>query len=217
MTTGLREKNSERRRQMILEGAIAIIAKEGLDALSMRILSTKVGLSVTTLYNLYGDRDSIVKAVLYRVLDEMGKAISEDEPAVDPVEECLRVMKCITDYFIKRRVIITHIARGVSARTGPFTGDHVDTKARSMKLLAPSFAKVIETGPLKGRLATETLTSIVFTNLESEAEEWADGLLSDKQFEQKIQLVTLLAIHAAVPRKMDSSVKNKICLLESHI
>ena len=60
---GLRERNVEARRQRILQAARVLLAQGGLGALSMRKLAEEASLSVNTLYNLWGTREEILRAV----------------------------------------------------------------------------------------------------------------------------------------------------------
>ena len=214
---GLREQNIERRKQLILDGAMTIIMKDGLDALSMRGLAAEVGLAVATLYNLYGDRDTIVRAVLHQVFLELEEAIAPEEKITDPVERCVRTIKRITGYFIDKRIIITQIARGVTGRSVPFSEDHIDIKKRSASLLTPAISKVIEAGPLTGQVSADTLASIVYAIIESEAEDWSRGALDDAQFELKVQLGALIAIHAAVSKARRGAIEEEIGSIEKRI
>ena len=59
-----RESNVAARRQRILESARTLLAKDGRDGLSMRKLAKEADLSVTTLYNLVGSREDILRALI---------------------------------------------------------------------------------------------------------------------------------------------------------
>ena len=77
----LREINVEARRRRILDAARSLIAKGGMAALSMRKLATEAGLSVTTLYNLYGVRDEILHALIDDAVDRaVGRGVQFFRP-----------------------------------------------------------------------------------------------------------------------------------------
>ena len=59
-----RESNVAARRQRILESARTLLAGSGQDGLSMRKLAREADLSVTTLYNLVGSREDILRALI---------------------------------------------------------------------------------------------------------------------------------------------------------
>ena len=79
----LREINVEARRRRILDAARSLIAKGGMAALSMRKLATEAGLSVTTLYNLYGVRDEILHALIDDAVDRIEPVLDAEAPIVD--------------------------------------------------------------------------------------------------------------------------------------
>ena len=88
----LREVNIEARRQRILEAARALIAAGGMQALSMRKLAAKAGLSVTTLYNLYGVRHEILHALVDDAVDRIVELLDAEAPLADPLERCRAVI-----------------------------------------------------------------------------------------------------------------------------
>lgn len=82
----LRERNKAERRTRIVDGAVELLSEGGLDALTMRALSERASVSVPTIYNLIGDRDHILLAVV----DRSG-AIFDAEIATltaDPIDRC---------------------------------------------------------------------------------------------------------------------------------
>ncbi|CAB4886096.1 unannotated protein [freshwater metagenome] len=65
-----------------------MIHEGGLDALSMRALAQRVGVSVTTLYNLFDTREAIVRAALDQVLAELVPLVSSLKPTTDLGQLC---------------------------------------------------------------------------------------------------------------------------------
>ena len=61
----LRDRLREQTQIAILEAAEAVLAEEGLALARIDAIATRAGVSVGTLYNHFGDRDGIIKAVLH--------------------------------------------------------------------------------------------------------------------------------------------------------
>ena len=76
----LRELNCEARRQRILAAARTLIARGGIPALSMRKLAQEAGVSVTTLYNLFGVRDDILSALVHDAIDRIDQILQREAP-----------------------------------------------------------------------------------------------------------------------------------------
>ena len=68
--------------QNILAAARVMIDEGGLENLSMRALAEKVGVSVTTLYNLFDTREAIVRAALDQVLAEITPIVGSLQPSM---------------------------------------------------------------------------------------------------------------------------------------
>ena len=96
----LREINVEARRRRILDAARSLSAICGMAALSMRKLATEAGLSVTTLYNLYGVRDEILHALIDDAVDRIEPVLDAEAPIVDePLERCRAIITVSVAHF----------------------------------------------------------------------------------------------------------------------
>ncbi|MEM6488211.1 MAG: TetR-like C-terminal domain-containing protein [Pseudomonadota bacterium] len=73
--------NSTDLKERLTVEAEAIVAAEGLEALSARRLAGAGGCSVGTLYNLFGHLDGVVRAVNRRTMTRLGRTLEE---ALDP-------------------------------------------------------------------------------------------------------------------------------------
>jgi AcrR family transcriptional regulator len=80
---GARPKVRDRNRRRVLDAARELVAASGLDALSMRTLAERAGVSATTLYNLFGTKDGIIRALatdILGVIDDACEHIVDDDP-----------------------------------------------------------------------------------------------------------------------------------------
>lgn len=80
-----RPKVRERNRRRVLDAAHHLVASGGLDNLSMRALADAAGVSATTLYNLFGTKDGIVRALATDILGVIDAGFDHivDDDAID--------------------------------------------------------------------------------------------------------------------------------------
>jgi len=63
-----RSKNMAKRREAILREARVLIADEGFEALKIRDLAARAGLTVPTIYNLVGGKNEILTVIIDEML-----------------------------------------------------------------------------------------------------------------------------------------------------
>ena len=85
--TTLRSLNIQARRRHIIEAARKLIATGGPPALWMRKLGAVTGLSVTTLYHLFGNSHGILSALIDDTFDRVDKALESEANREDPLEQ----------------------------------------------------------------------------------------------------------------------------------
>lgn len=86
----------DRNRRRILADTRAYIERDGIDAMSMRIVADQAGVSVRTLYNLFGDRNGLIRALVQDSLDDVSVAV-DDIAATDPLERIWEVVGTAVD------------------------------------------------------------------------------------------------------------------------
>jgi TetR/AcrR family transcriptional regulator, tetracycline repressor protein len=64
----------------ILDAAIEILREQGLDAVSMRSVSTRLGVSPVPLYSRIGNKDALLDAVAERLLHDLAPLATDNEP-----------------------------------------------------------------------------------------------------------------------------------------
>ena len=69
----------ELRADEIVDAAVEIFQEGGLDAVSMRSVSTRLGVSPVPLYSRIGNRDALVDAIADRILEDLAPASTDDE------------------------------------------------------------------------------------------------------------------------------------------
>jgi AcrR family transcriptional regulator len=63
----------------ILEEAARIVDEEGVDALSMRVLAARLGAHAPSLYRYFPDKESLVRAVSTKFLDELAEEVGRHD------------------------------------------------------------------------------------------------------------------------------------------
>ena len=69
----------ELRADEIVDAAVEIFQEGGLDAVSMRSVSTRLGVSPVPLCSRIGNRDALVDAIADRILEDLAPASTDDE------------------------------------------------------------------------------------------------------------------------------------------
>jgi len=69
----------------ILDAARSLVERDGLDGLSMRRLAGEADVSVRTIYNLFDDKDGLLRALVRESFDAMDAAVG-DLDAHDPID-----------------------------------------------------------------------------------------------------------------------------------
>jgi AcrR family transcriptional regulator len=80
----LREIGKQQRRDAVLLAARALVIEGGADALTMRALAARAGVSVPTVYGLIGGRDAVIAAMLERGGEQFDASLADhhDDPVV---------------------------------------------------------------------------------------------------------------------------------------
>ncbi len=90
----LRQRFREQARAEVLEAALRVFAREGVGDARIDVIAAEAGVSVGTVYNLFGDRAGLVAAVLDRGREEfieLVRGFFEDSEG-SPFEQRLRGM-----------------------------------------------------------------------------------------------------------------------------
>ena len=184
-TPTLREVNIEGRRQRILEAARSLIAAGGMPALSMRKLAAEAGLSVTTLYNLYGVRDEILQAVIEDAVDRIVLILDAEAPLEDPLERCRAVITVSVAHLAENEAIYRPMVvadyEGVSG--GPYADRRLAHRAAGMQ--REGIEQAIALGLLHPTLDPERLAEQIYHGYDLASGQWAYGLLDAAGFEAR--------------------------------
>ncbi len=82
----------ERMRQRILETALDIIVQEGFNNLSIRKIAARLGVTATTIYNYYANKDELNLMIRVRGFQMLYAMMTAPDIPAEPVEDRLRAM-----------------------------------------------------------------------------------------------------------------------------
>ncbi|MEM9041997.1 MAG: TetR/AcrR family transcriptional regulator, partial [Actinomycetota bacterium] len=79
------QRRQAQTRQAVLDAVGALIAAEGVEALSVRRLAERAGVAVATLYNQFGDRQGILVSFVENGLDQLEGEL-DAAPPQEPID-----------------------------------------------------------------------------------------------------------------------------------
>src|ERR1700744_3622120 len=104
-------------RQEIVRAAIELVGSEGMPALSVRVLATRLGVSPMSLYNHVADRQDLEVGMLDEVVGAIDASVADGTPPERLVERFTR----LHDHFAQHIWAIHLLERGDLVPTASFT------------------------------------------------------------------------------------------------
>ncbi|TFH24641.1 MAG: TetR/AcrR family transcriptional regulator [Myxococcales bacterium] len=181
----LRAINVGARRRRILEAAGELIAREGMDALSMRKLAREAGFSVTTLYNLFGSRDDIVCALVHDLVDRIDRILDVEAPLDDPIERCRAVITVSIAYILEHESLCRPMFVALYAGLSAPPSDRFGMPERAAGMQRVAIEAAVERGLLRDVLAPDVLGSQIYHGYDMACSLWARGLIDTAEFEAR--------------------------------
>lgn len=90
-------------REKILDEALSLISEKGFQSFSMRKLASRLGMSATSIYNYYSNKDDLYLMVLTRGFDMLFKMLSEIyETPCDPGLKVGKMVEAYIDFGIRK-------------------------------------------------------------------------------------------------------------------
>jgi AcrR family transcriptional regulator len=74
-------------REQVLAAALRILAAEGVAALTARRLAAEAGTSPAAVYELFGDKAGVVRALFFAGFAQLGAALGAPDTEADPLEQ----------------------------------------------------------------------------------------------------------------------------------
>lgn len=106
------QRRRERMRRLLIEAAMRLFARQGVDATTIDEIVDVAGVAKGTFYNYFPDRAEIARAVASSVRHEMNAAVAEiNEGIEDPAERVSRGVKLYLAFAIRNPVRARILAR----------------------------------------------------------------------------------------------------------
>jgi AcrR family transcriptional regulator len=143
-------------RQALVDAAISVVSRQGVDGASLRAICARVGVQLPTLYHFFGDKRGLLDAVLAASLERY-LAHKRALPATgDPRADLRRGWDLHVGFALENPAIYPLM---FPLRAGPAP----EAARRSLELLRAGFDTLAEAGALRpgvtAELATRTLSA----------------------------------------------------------
>jgi AcrR family transcriptional regulator len=169
-----------------------MVDADGVDELSMRRLADEADVSVRTIYNIFGDKQGVVTALVERCFDLMDAAIAES-PATDPIERVWETVSVSVDANCQ------HMPRSIVAAvvTDPLLNAEVAPRWRGRPLVLEAIESAVHAGSLRSDVTAVRLVEHAGPTHAHRLRQWAFGDIDDSQLRAGVLYaydLTLLAV-----------------------
>ncbi len=212
--SSLRERNVEGRRQQILQAARLLLSRGGIGALSMRKLAEEAQLSVNTLYNLWGTREEILRALTLDAQDRIEASLPLETSPEDPIAYCRTLVQatirelCQQHEFF-RPMILAWLEGAIAGKPTP-----VEPMEHSIHMLS----QIIQTARKNDLLECPMKPEQVAWQIQHDAQfasiQWALGRIDDAHFEARALYGVNLAFLGIVREERRDEIRSKLKGLE---
>ena len=150
-----RSREKAGRRNAILKAAKSLIARYGVEGMSMNQLAESTELNKATLYLYFEDKDDLVDAVVYEGLVFLEKEHQEaDRPALSGFDKVTNLVRTTFAFYKKQPVYfyaLNHQERrkAVDRRDTPFAAKGDEVAARIFERIAAGLRQGIKEGSIR--------------------------------------------------------------------
>lgn len=154
-------------------------------ALTMRKLAREAGLSVTTLYNLFGVREDILQALVMDAIDQMDLVLEREAPLDDPIERCRAIIVVSVRHMAEKAAIFRPMV--IAAHQALLEGGDSlrEVTRRAVRMQSRAIQAAIDQGLLQSLLDPRQLGHQIYHGYELASIQWAVGLLDSAGFEAR--------------------------------
>jgi AcrR family transcriptional regulator len=189
---GLREENTERRRERILAVARELVARDGMSGWPMRKLARAAHVSVPTLYNLFGSKEDIRRAMCAGFFDDLDRGL-EGKSLERPLEQSLAFVTEAVDHVVDRAALTRPVLLAQEHGRG---GERLTTPLAIERQRA-AIQAAMDQGDLHGDLRADLLAAQAHEGFLRAALLWARGDLDAAGFRDKAMYSACVCLLAA--------------------
>lgn len=192
---GMRAHNMQKRRARILGVARGLLARGGFDAMNLRELARLADVTVPTIYNLIGNKEELIVALMGEALAEIESRIETVADAA-PLERAVAVVTASTALFAEDEDFYrpAFLAVEYLEQSGPHHDKVARLYAWGRRFIDEGLAACRAAGLLRGEVPGAVAGDLVFRSYRANCRAWAAGQYTLAEFER----LTLLDIHLAL-------------------
>jgi AcrR family transcriptional regulator len=179
-----RSKNMAKRRDAILREARFLIANEGFEALKIRDLAARAGLTVPTIYNLIGGKNEILAIIIDQMLEQL--RFIQDRAGFGPVEQAFaKQINDLADHFATDESFF-RAAFIAGDRSGLFEQSSDEgIFAQFVRQPIAACEQAVEEGLLRGEISPEILGPQIYGSYRLARQDWANGYFDLDEFRKQ--------------------------------
>ncbi|MFN3214793.1 MAG: TetR/AcrR family transcriptional regulator [Henriciella sp.] len=188
-----RSKNMAKRRENILREARILIADEGFEALKIRDLAARAGLTVPTIYNLVGGKNEILTVIIDEMVTQL--RVIQDQAGTGPVEDSFaKLINDLADHFATNEAFF-RAAFIAGDRSGLFEqSSDQGIFAHFVQQPIDACARAVEAGLLRGKIAPEVLGPQIYGCYRLARQDWANGYFDLSGFRNQALIGVFLCL-----------------------
>lgn len=197
------------RRERILDCARDLIAEEGFDALNLRSLAERAGVTVPTIYNLIGNKSALLRCLFedsVPPLDDIAEVLRPEDPVAGLETFADRIVATLGSNENYHRA--EYLARQHLARTGDAAT--IDLLKRSQEVLIEACRRTREIGLTCGNISARQLATQIYQNTRLAHSDWARGRISLTALRTQVLLGTYFCIAADAAPEYHAALLGKI-------
>ena len=212
--SSLRQRNVEERRQEILRAARVLLSRGGLAALSMRKLADEASLSVNTLYNLWGTREEILRALTFDARERLEAALPIETSPEDPIAYCRTLVRasvretCRQHEFF-RPMLLAWLEGEIAGKPSP-----VEPMEHSVRMLSQIIREARKRGLVDCPMKPEQVAWQIQHGAQFASIQWALGRIDDAHFEARALYGVNLAFLGIAREARKPEIQSKLKGLE---
>lgn len=135
--------------ERVLEAALGLVAREGVAALTARRLAAEAGTSPPAVYELFGDKGGVVRAMFFSGFERLGAQLRDAPQTADPLGDLVALAGRY------RAFLLAHPALAALMFSRPFASfdpvaEEVAAGAEVRERIVAGVRRAVDEGPLDG-------------------------------------------------------------------
>jgi AcrR family transcriptional regulator len=184
--TSLRERNRQLARDVVLDAAERLLARDDAGDFSMRALAVEAGVSFATPFNHFGSKNAIMQALSTRIIGRMSQRFRADTPSGDAIDRVLAMAEIAVALLLEQPKVYRTVVGSLSA---PNTGASAVHK-HSRALWAEALGKLDGISPSMRSTAEASLAEQIAFTFRGCLSFWIAGEIDDDELHHKVRGAT---------------------------